>query len=225
MDSNAAPSTHSVDQPGEQAETGPDPLAPLIEHLQDAEYDVEQPLPGVLRVAGRFSNTERIALQAAARAGRPVAVWAISHRDDWTLVAWNRPELVTINQRGDVPQRWRHRQLPTQLRPDAQTFLEGAASAFDIVTRPKHRPTDAARAVLAEFGIDEVAPPGWVPPVVEAPPVVVSTVPTTADKPKRTRAAAPPKEPKAPVKAAPVAKVCPTCFMAIPATGVCDNCG
>ncbi|TIC85909.1 hypothetical protein E8D34_12475 [Nocardioides sp. GY 10113] len=205
----------------------PEPLGTLIEILEDAEYKVEQPLPGVLRVQGRFSNTERIALQAAADAGdQPVAIWAISHHDDWTLAAWDRPELVTITQRGPAPQRWRHRQLPPQLQPNAPTFLEGAASRFDIVTRPKHRPTDAARAVLESFGITEPAPPGWEPPVVEAPPVVESTVPVdtkpTRSPSGRTRT---PKEPKAPAKPEPVVAVCPTCFMALPATGVCDNCG
>ncbi|TYL51339.1 hypothetical protein FXB39_08890 [Nocardioides sp. BGMRC 2183] len=216
-----------MDSNTEQPEGLADPLAPLIESLTDAEYAVEQPLPGVLRVEGRFSNTERIALQAAARASRPVAIWAISHRNDWTLVAWSRPELVTITQRGETPQRWRHRQLPTQLRPDAQTFLEGAASAFDIVTRPKHRPTDAAREVLAGFAITDPAPPGWVPPVVEAPPVVQTTVPTDAAKARRAAAPKPARTPKPQpaAKPEPVTPVCPHCFMALPATGICDNCG
>ncbi|MEQ6900280.1 hypothetical protein [Nocardioides sp. YIM 152588] len=204
----------------------PDPLHQVIENLEDAEYKVEQPLPGVIRVEGRFSNTERIALQAAADAGdHAVAVWAISHHDDWTLAAWSRPELVTITQRGPAPQRWRHRQLPPQLQPNAPTFLEGAASRFDIVTRPKHRPTDAARAVLAEFDITDPAPPGWVPPVVEAPPVVQTTVPVAAEKARRATATRAPREPKAPAKPEPVVAVCPSCFMALPATGVCDNCG
>ncbi|WP_141014430.1 hypothetical protein [Nocardioides sambongensis] len=213
-----------MDSHTEQPDAAADPLARLIESLTDAEYVVEQPLPGVLRVEGRFSNTERIALQAAADAARPVAIWAVSHRNDWTLVAWNRPELVCITQRGEAPQRWRHRQLPAQLRPDAQTFLEGAASAFDIVTRPKHRPTDAAREVLGGFGITDAAPPGWVPPVVEAPPVVQTTVPAETNRPRR---AAAPKaaKPKPAAKPEPVTPVCPTCFMALPATGICDNCG
>lgn len=43
-----------------------------------------------------------------------------------------------------------------------------------------------------------------------------------------TRAPRTPRAPKAPArprKPEPVVNVCPTCFMAIPATGVCDNCG
>lgn len=208
-------------------ETTPD-LAKLITHLQGEEYDVSEPLPGVLHVKGRFSNPERIALRAAADAGDvPLAVWATSHHDDWALVAWDRPELVTITQKGATPQRWRHRRPPATLRPDAQTFLEGASSPFDIVTRPKHQPTDAAREVLGRFGITEPPPPGWIPPVVEAPPVPVvreSRVPAATEKAARAPRATKPKAPAKPARPEPVVAVCPTCFMALPATGVCDNC-
>lgn len=205
-------------------ENTPEPeLAALIDQLKGEEYDVSEPLPGVLHVKGRFSNPERIALRAAAEAGdQAVAVWATSHHDDWALVGWARPDLVAITQKGATPQRWRHRRLPGTLRPDAQTFLEGASSPFDIVTRPKHQPTDAAREVLDRFGITDPPPPGWVPPVVEAPVIVESTVPVTPAKPKRVAA---PKAPKAPEKPEPVIAICPTCFMALPATGICDNCG
>ena len=200
-------------------------LAALIDKLRGEEYDVSEPLPGVIHVKGRFSNPERIALRAAADAGdQPVAVWATSHHDDWALVGWTRPDLVAITQKGATPQRWRHRRLPATLRPDAQTFLEGASSPFDIVTRPKHQPTDAARAVIARFGITDPPPPGWTPPVVAAPEIRESTVPAATAKPKRV-AQPKPKAPAKPEKPEPVVAICPTCFMALPATGVCDNCG
>ncbi|MDQ6523619.1 hypothetical protein RB608_08420 [Nocardioides sp. LHD-245] len=209
-------------------ENTPD-FAKLIEHLQGEEYAVTEPVPGVLHIKGRFSNPERIALRAAAEAGDvALAVWATSHHDDWALVAWDRPELVTITQKGATPQRWRHRRPPATLRPDAQTFLEGASSPFDIVTRPKHQPTDAAREILARFGITDPPPPGWVPPVVEAPtvPDVRETkVPAAGAKPARAPRATKPKPPAKPVAAEPVIAICPTCFMALPATGICDNCG
>lgn len=211
-------------------ETSP-ALAALTDQLQGEEYDVSEPLPGVLHVRGRFSNPERIALRAAADAGDlALAVWATSHHDDWALVCWERPELVTITQKGATPQRWRHRRIPATLRPDAQTFLEGASSPFDIVTRPKHQPTEAARELLARFGITDPPPPGWVPPVVEVPVVEVpvvrkTTVPAAGPGTKRTSAPRAPKAPAKPVKPEPTVAVCPNCFMAIPATGVCDNCG
>ncbi|WP_182379627.1 hypothetical protein [Nocardioides sp. WS12] len=199
-------------------------LADLIDLIQAEEHTVEEVLPGVLHVKGRFSNPERIALRAAADAGdRPIAVWATSHREDWTLIAWDRPDLVHVNQRGQTPQRWRHRELPPTLSPDAQTFLEGASSSFDIETRPKHQPTTSARAVLSRFGITEPAPPGWVPPVIEVPAVVEKLVPVKAPRAPRATKAAVPRTPAKPAKSDVVFKICPTCFMALPSTGVCDN--
>ena len=197
-----------------------DPLADAAYSLRADGYAVTRPLPGVLLVEGRFLNPERIALKGAGEAGdAPVGVWAISRENDWTLVGWNRPDLVTITQRGTAPLRWRHRRIPPAMRPDAQTFLEGGASPHDIVTTPKHRPTEAAREVLAGLGITEPEPPGWEPP----PPPPIPVAPVAAPRPRRARVAAP--KPAPVRKPEPVTNVCPTCFMAIPATGICDNCG
>ena len=68
-------------------------------------------------------------------------------------------------------------------------------------------------------------PPVVEVPVVEVPVVRRTTVPAAG--PKATRSSTPraPKAPAKPVKAEPTVAVCPSCFMAIPATGVCDNCG
>lgn len=198
-----------------------DPLADAAHSLRTDGYTVGRPLLAVLLVEGKFLNPERIALRAAGEAGdATMGVWAISRENDWTLVAWSRPDLVTITQRGTAPPRWRHRRIPPAMRPDAQTFLEGGASPHDIVTTPKHRPTDAAREVLAGLGIEAPEPPGWEPP--PPPPVPVVTAPPP--KPARVRAPRAAK-PAAPKKVEPVTKVCPTCFMALPATGICDNCG
>lgn len=199
-------------------------LAELIDLIKAEEHTVEEVLPGVLHVKGKFSNPERIALRAVADAGdRPVAIWATSHRDDWVLVAWDRPELVAINQRGETPPRWRHRQLPTTLNPDAQTFLEGSSSPFDIETRPKHQPTEAAREVLSRFGITDPPPPGWVAPVIEVPAPVEKVVPAKAPRASRATKTAAPKPTAKVAKSDVVFKICPTCFMALPSTGICDN--
>ena len=50
---------------------------------------------------------------------------------------------------------------------------------------------------------------------------------STARAPKAPRAPRVAKAPAAPKRAKPAdapAKICPTCFMALPATGICDNC-
>ncbi|NYI99986.1 hypothetical protein HNR19_000685 [Nocardioides thalensis] len=202
-------------------ETGPasaDNLVAAVIDLRAEGYDVARPQPGVLLVEGEFKNPERVALQAAGRAAdTSLGVWAISADNDWTLVAWNRPDLVTITQRGAGPQRWRHRRLPDRWNPDAQQILQGGPTVHEISSTPKFRATEAARAVLEGIGIDDPVPPGWEPPPPAPEPAAVP-----ARKPARPRAAP---KPKAPAKPEPVAKICPTCFMALPATGICDNCG
>lgn len=203
-------------------ETGPasaDNLVAAVIDLRAEGYDVARPQPGVLLVEGSFKNPERIALHAAGLAAdTALGVWAISTDNNWTLVAWNRPDLVTITQRGSGPQRWRHRRLPQRWSPDNQQILQGGPSPHEISSTPKFRPTEAARAVLEAVGIDDPVPPGWVPPVVVAPEPAAAPV----RRPSRPRAAP---KPKAPPKPEQTAKICPTCFMALPATGICDNCG
>lgn len=196
-------------------------LSDLIESLRSDGHEVSEALPGVLLVAGRFLNPERIALRAAGEASDlAFAVWAVSREQDWTLVGWRRPDLITINQRGPT-RRWRHRRIPPAMRPDAQAFLEGGPSRHDIVTAPKHRPTDAAREILADLGIATPEPPGWEPP--PPPPVAASPLPRSTPRPKTPRPPSPRKTP--PRKPEPVTRVCPRCYMALPATGVCDTCG
>ena len=212
-----------MDTPPDPNAENEDLLADATYSLREEGYDVTRPLPDVLKVEGRFLNPERIALRAAGEAGDgAVGVWAVSRENDWTLVGWSRPDLVTITQRGAAPARWRHRRIPPAMRPDAQAFLEGGASPHDIVTTPKHRPTEAAREVLARLGIESPEPPGWAPP----PPPPAPVAPAVPPKPKRVRVpTARPAAPARPRKQEPVTKVCPTCFMALPATGICDNCG
>ena len=167
----------------------------------------------------------RIALEAIGPVrDHPVAVWAVGNRGQWAVAAWKRPDLVVITNRSGRT-RWRHRVLPAGMAPTAQPILEGSSPPHDIETRPKHQPTDAARAVLADLGVTDDIPFGIdiEPEMVTA--RRVDAVPPKPATPRRrtsgSRKAAAPAKPK---KVEPVAQVCPRCFMQLPATGVCDNC-
>jgi len=96
------------------------------------------------------------------------------------------------------------------------------------ITDPTARELDAARARLACYQWAGSAPEdGGVPAAV--PRVVRSRAGgTTSGRTARGRTPRTPREPKAPARPKKVERpvaVCPSCFMAIPATGVCDNCG
>lgn len=196
-----------------------DPLAYVGFVLRGEGYDVSQPHERVMLVEGDFLNPERIALKAAALADDgPAGVWAIGKEGDWMLAAWSRPDLVTVTHRGAGPQRWRHRRLPATLAPDAPPFLQGGPTSHEIVSKPKFRSTDEAVSVIAGLGLDDPAPPGWEPP--PPPPKPIASPPKAARAPRAPRAST-----AKPAKPEPTVAVCPRCFMAIPATGICDNCG
>lgn len=201
-----------------------DVLAEALRALEPKAYAAVQHAPATLLLKGEgIGNPERTALEAVGLVkDHAVTVWAVSARGSWAIAAWRRPDLVTVtNRTGRV--RWRHRKLPSGMAPTAQPFLEGSSSPHDLETRPKHQPTEAARAVLAELGATDAIPLGI---DIEPEPVTARRVEKAPPRPapRRTavrKSAAPPK----PKKVEPEVKVCPRCFMQLPATGVCDNCG
>lgn len=143
--------------------TAEDPLADVEETLTQDGHDVTRPAAHLLRVTGRFTNPEPIALRAVGQSESHsgIGVWAANHAGDWTLVVWRKPDLVTITQRNGS-QRWRHQVLTGHLGPAAVAYQHrtGAVTTqYDLVTRPKHQPTEKANAVLAAVGITEPIPP------------------------------------------------------------------
>ena len=143
--------------------TTEDPLADVEDRLSQDGHDICRPAPHLLHVTGKFTNPEPIALDAVGQSEHQsgIGVWATSHTGDWTLVVWQKPELVTVTDRNGR-QRWRHQTLADTIGPGAIAYQQRTGtvtSQYDHVTRPKHLPTERARAVLALVGITEVQPP------------------------------------------------------------------
>ena len=140
-----------------------DPLAEIASSLEDEGHDVHHPAPRHLHLTGTFSNPEPVALRAAGSAedtGK-VAVWASNDRADWTLVAWSKPDLVTVIKKGNRPVRWRHQRLPSFMGPAAvaRDYSPQESMSHQVMATPRHQPTDACRAVLADIGITAPEPP------------------------------------------------------------------
>lgn len=95
------------------------------------------------------------------------------------------------------------------------------AIAWDALGRTRY----AAGQALADLGFDVAMPSRPLEPEPVARPVRTRAASTrtarTATSPAPRRAAAPARTPAPEPR--PVA-VCPTCFLALPATGVCDDC-
>lgn len=92
-----------------------------------------------------------------------------------------------------------------------------AAASPDELFSGRHSATD----VLPDLGFDLTVPP---PPPAPEPRPRRSAPPTT--RPRSTAGAASATAPptRRPVKVEAPVKLCPTCFLALPATGVCDDC-
>ena len=142
--------------------TSNDPLVALHSLMEERGHTVTRPSPHQIRIHGNFSTPEQVALDAMGivEEATGVAVWACNPSGDWTLVVWNRPDLVTINKRRAGTARWRHQRL--RLMGPAATALalkRGGPSSLPHIVFPQHRPTQAARDVLATVGIAEPEPP------------------------------------------------------------------
>lgn len=152
--------------PGHVADTiadliGGDPLAVLEDQMLEHGYDVERPATNQLLIQGTYPTPEQVALDALGMAEEHdnIAIWAVNDRGDWTLAAWARPDLITVNG-GKGKARWRHQRLRVMGPAAVATTLrrEGRASLPDVL-RPKHQATAAARDVLATLGIEGAEPP------------------------------------------------------------------
>ena len=124
--------------------------------MEELGYTVTRPAPNQIHIHGEFRNPEPIALEAMGivEDHTGIAVWASNAQGKWTLVVWDRPDLVTI-----TGARWRH-QILKFMGPAAVAAalkLGGPGNLSDVVL-PKHVPSDAARDVLARVGIDDPTP-------------------------------------------------------------------
>lgn len=119
--------------------------------------------PSLLLISKFKGSPEAVALQALANAqdSPGMGAWAVNEREQWALVVWSEPDLVTVIG-GKGPTRWRHQVLPASARLAAvvSAGLSGDAPRHVRVATPRHAPTPQAREVLERAcGITDVAPP------------------------------------------------------------------
>lgn len=140
--------------------TRSDPLAGLQALMEERGHTVTRPATNQIHIHGTFPTPEQVALDAmgVVEEHDGIAIWASNANGHWTLAAWQRPDLVTINKRGPV--RWRHQRLrlmgPAAV---AAALKQGGPGNLPDVLTPKHIPTKAARDVLTTVGIAEPEPP------------------------------------------------------------------
>ena len=186
-----------------------------LEHWARAAHDVLEETAttyhGVVREA---DLAERVQVASGIRTTRPLERWLpkvlqplahLHHRDGYPPLT-----ALVVDAHGWVGERY----------DDVLRAIEELP-----ITTPAVRERHAARSRLECYQWAGSAPEdGGVPAEVQS---------TTRSRAPRSTTAAGTRAPKEPVATAPKriaasdrpVNVCPTCFMAIPATGVCDNCG
>ena len=109
----------------------------------------------------------------------------------------------------------------------AREVLEETARRSGAITQ-----SELSRQVQQRSGIQTRLPvTEWLLPVVaqatEQSPQLAGVLrpDRVAAPPARRTATRAPRQPAAPKREAPAPKICPTCFMQLPATGRCDTCG
>lgn len=186
---------------------------------------LEEVAGGYHAVIREADLAERVQAEGGIRTTRPQERWLpkvllplahLHHRDGYPPLT-----ALVVDGHGWVGERYDDVLRATEELPIAQT-----------AAREQH----ASRARLACYQWAGSAPEdGGVPAAVlsstrsRAPRSTTAAGARAASAPKAPRAPKPPKEPKvtAPKRVAEVDRpvnVCPRCFMAIPATGLCDNC-
>ncbi|MCA0438193.1 MAG: hypothetical protein M9891_09875 [Austwickia sp.] len=180
-----------------------------------------------LRIVGRFGDPTLGALELMVGADAPLGIQADGtegHRSG--LCLWTGPDLyaVTLGEGG----RWEHFHVEQGLGVLRDSWRGGARGRYRVPHGPLVQPIPDAIALAESWGF---ATPETHQPQVHRP------VPTRSAAPKAPRAAAPatprsttaratpkPKPAAASRPAEPVPRICPTCYMALPATGRCDFC-
>lgn len=138
-----------------------DPFSHVVAGLENLGYTVTRPEDNLLCVFGDFRNPERQAREAADRAlenDLPIGVWAVStSKDEWTLVLWDRPNLVTAVKNGKRPIRWRHQRLTPPLGILSSVDGDGYLGVVKHGRRIDMPPI--AHEMMEQLGISSPDPP------------------------------------------------------------------
>ncbi len=141
-----------------------DPLSHVVEGRKELGYTVTRPGDNLLCFSGDFRNSERQAREAADLAlenDLPIGVWAVSTtKDEWALVLWDRPNLVTAVKNGKRPIRWRHQRLAPPLGILSSVDGDGY---FGVVKHGRRIDVPPiAHEMMEQLGISSPNPPeGW----------------------------------------------------------------
>lgn len=190
----------------------------VVRAARERGYEVEVLGPHAVRAQGRFGEPTLAALELLQGSDGPVGVWTDGLDGGRSaLCLWSSPDLyaITLGEGG----RWEHFRAAAGLGALRDSWRGGGRGRFRVPHGPLMRPIPEAVELAESWGFE--TPTTWQP----VPPPRPAT-PAAAPVSSRERAARPraTSTSSRPVRPEPVEKICPRCFTALPATGVCGYC-
>ena len=209
-----------------------DPLSPgvhsALEAAEQRGYHAVILGENALRIVGRFGDATLGALEIMVGAQAPLGVLAEGtegHRS--ALCLWSGQDLyaISLGESG----RWEHFRVEAGLALVRDSWRGGARGRYRVPHGPLVQPIPEAIALAESWGFPtpETHQPAPHRPVPT--PRATATRAAATGTRGESRARAPRANTASPSRAAArdgeaPPKICPTCFMALPATGRCDDC-
>lgn len=182
-----------------------------------------------LRIVGRFGDPTLGALEIMVAADAPLGIQADGvegHRSAMCL--WTGPDLyaITLGEGG----RWEHFRVEHGLALVRDSWRGGARGRYRVPHGPLVHALPDAVALAESWGFD--TPETHQAPTHRPTPARATTTRPASKPTRRTDAGAHPTRPTRSTASStpraatpePAPKICPTCFMVLPATGRCDYC-
>ncbi len=194
-----------------------------LEAAHERHYEAEVLGESALRVMGRFGEPTLAALDLLLDAEAPIGVLAEGLEGSRSAIClWTGTDLYAVSL--GTGGRWEHFQAPPGgLSAIRDSWRTGSRARYRVPRGALFTPLPEAVELAEAWGLPRPQTSRPEPAAPEAPSARAGSSDPARPRrvtPRPTRAAATP--PKRPSEEAP--RICPTCFMALPATGVCDYC-
>lgn len=214
--SEASPPPDAMPGPG---------VAAALQAARQRHYEAEMVGECALRVLGRFGEPTLAALDLLLEAPAPVGVYAEGIEGSRSAMClWTGTDLYAVSL--GVGGRWEHFRVPAGgLTAVRDSWRAGSRARYRVPHGALFTPLSEAVAVAEAWGLPTPHTSRPAPSTPPSAPAAGGRGGAEASRPRRvsSRSPRPAATPaKRPSEESP--RICPTCFMALPMTGVCDDC-
>ncbi len=198
-------------------------VAAVLQAAHERHYDAEVISERAVRVLGRFGEPTLAALDLLIDAAAPVGVYAEGLEGSRSAMClWTGTDLYAVSL--GVGGRWEQFGAPAGgLSAIRDSWRGGSRARYRVPRGALFTPLADAVELADAWGLPAPQTHRPAPPPPDASPTRPGGADSTRVRKSASRPTRPPATPaRRPTEDAP--RICPTCYMALPATGVCDYC-